>query len=162
MLLYWKIEASKRPRWNTELTIKTWPRKFDRVSSWRDFEVYDEAEELIIKATTQWVLIDTNKMGIAKITEEMANEYGIVEKSVFKEEPTGRLKPEEDMQKVYEYTAKRRDIDSNHHVNNVNYLEFAYDAFPKELNIDFKNVEIYYKKQIKLRRNSIYLFQECE
>lgn len=43
MLLYWKVKTFKRPRWNTELTIKTWPRKFEKVSSWRDFEVYDES-----------------------------------------------------------------------------------------------------------------------
>ena len=41
MLLYWKIKTFKRPCWDTELTVKTWARKFEKVSSWRDFEVYD-------------------------------------------------------------------------------------------------------------------------
>jgi len=45
MLLNWKIKIIKRPRWNTELTVKTWPRKFERVSSWRDFEVYERKSE---------------------------------------------------------------------------------------------------------------------
>lgn len=112
-----------------------------------------KAGELIIIATTEWVLIDVKKQGIAKITEKMANEYQIVPKSVFEEEIKGKLKPEENMTKMHEYTARRRDIDANHHVNNVNYLEFAYDAFPKDLKVDFNNIEIYYKKQIKLRRN---------
>lgn len=158
MLLYWKIKTVKRPHWNEELTVKTWARKFEKVSSWRDFEVYDENGELIVIGTTEWVLIDAKKQRIAKITEDMVNEYGgMVSKSVFKEDIDGKLKPEEGIEKVYEYTAGRRDIDVNHHVNNVNYLEFAYDAFPKNLNTDFANIEIYYKKQIKLRRNSINL-----
>ena len=157
MLLYWKIKVLKRPGWNKELTIKTWPRKFEKVSSWRDFEVYDDKGNLAIIATTQWVLIDVKREGIAKITEEMANQYGVVEKSVFEEELKGRLKPDENVEKIYEYTAKRKDIDANHHVNNVNYLELAYDAFPKEINLDFSDFEIYYKKQIKLRRNCSYM-----
>lgn len=157
MLLYWKIKTIKRPRWNEELKVKTWARKFEKVSSWRDFEVYDEKGELIIIGTTEWVLIDAKQEKIAKITEQMKDEYGLISKSVFDEEINGRLKIEDDMEKMYEYTARRRDIDANHHVNNVNYLEFAYDAFPKKLKTDFTNIEIYYKKQIKLRRNSIYL-----
>lgn len=54
------------------------------------------------------------------------------------------------MKKIYDYTAMRRDLDANHHVNNVNYLELAYEAFPKEVSLDFSNIEICYKKQIKL------------
>lgn len=108
---------------------------------------------LIIIATTEWVLIDVKKGTIAKITEKMANEYEIVPKSVFEEEIKGRLKPEENMIKTHEYTARRGDIDANHHVNNVNYLEFAYDVFPEDIKVDFGNIEIYYKKQIKLRRS---------
>jgi len=83
----------------------------------------------------------------------MANEYGIVNKSVFDEEKCTKLKETENMKKVYEYTAKRRDIDSNDHVNNLVYLEFAYDAFPENVELNFDNVEIYYKKQIKFRRD---------
>lgn len=157
MLLYWKIKTIKRPHWNTELMVKTWARKFEKVSSWRDFEVYDNDGNLILIGTTQWVLIDVKRQSIAKITDKMHEEYGIFEKSVFEDEVSGKLQLEDKMEKVYEYTPTRRDIDSNHHVNNVNYLEIAYDAFTTGMNLDFENLEIYYKKQIKLRRNSMCL-----
>ncbi len=151
MLLFWKVKFFKRPIWNTDLVIKTWARSFNRISSWRDFEVYDSNGEKIAIATTEWVLIDALKNGIGRITEELMNSYGIVEKSVFEEEPTGKLKEEENMKEVYKYTAKRRDIDVNHHVNNANYLDIAYEAFPNDVEIDnFENIEIYYKKQIKI------------
>lgn len=154
MLLYWKIKVINRPRWNSELTVKTWPRAFEKVSSWRDFEVYDQAGNLVVIATTQWVLIDVRSQKVSRITETMQEEYGIEPKSVFEEELTGRLKPEENAKKITEYTAVKRDIDANHHVNNANYLDIAYDILPEDLSTNFENLEIYYKKQIKLRRNS--------
>lgn len=157
MLLYWKIRTFKRPCWNTELIVKTWPRAFEKVSSWRDFEMYDNEGNLLVIGSTQWALIDAKELRLAKITEEMANEYGMIDKAVFEEEITGKLKPDENARKLGEYTARRRDIDTNHHVNNINYLEFAYDIFPENVDVDFNNLEIYYKKQIKLRRNSIYV-----
>jgi len=48
MLLNWKIEVFRRPNWDAEVTVKTWPRKFEKVSSWRDFEVYDKDGNLIV------------------------------------------------------------------------------------------------------------------
>ena len=161
MLLYWKLKIYKRPCWKTELTVKTWPREFSRISSWRDFEVYDEIGTKIAIATTEWVLIDAKKQTVGRLTQEMANEYGMVEKSVFEERPLGKLKQEENIQKIYEYTAKRRDIDVNHHVNNVNYLEIAYEALPENISINFSNIEIYYKKQIKFKETvSVYYLEE--
>lgn len=150
MLLYWKIQTYKRPCWDTEVIVRTWARKFEKISSWRDFEVYDKEGNLICIATTQWVLIDVKKQKPAIITQEMAEKYGLNEKSVFQEPPKGKLKEEENMQKSYEYIASRRDIDANHHVNNVIYLEIAYNALPQDIKMDFENVEIYYKKQIKI------------
>ena len=107
------------------------------------------------------LLIDVKKQRPAKITDEMAQKYKLFEKSVFEEEPKGKLSEQENMQKIYEYIAVRRDIDANHHVNNVVYLELAYNALPQDIKMDLKNVEIYYKKQIKIGEEiSIYAKQE--
>lgn len=106
---------------------------------------------LILKGTSEWVLIDAKKQRVAKITEKMKDEYGVVSEAVFNEEINGKIIAPDDMEKVYEYKSTRRDIDANHHVNNVSYLDLAYDAFPEDVNIDFRSFEIYYKKQIKLR-----------
>lgn len=150
MVLYWKIKMFERPRWDTNLLVKTWPRKFSKVSSWRDFEIFTEDGEKIGIVSSEWVLIDTRKFGIGRITDKLVEDYGMVDKSAFDEEISGKLKESENSEKIYEYTASRRDIDTNHHVYNVNYLDISYDALPKEVGTTFDNIEIYYKKQIKL------------
>lgn len=149
MLLYWKIKVIERPGWNTEVTVKTWPRKFEKVSSWRDFEVYDEKNNLIVFATTEWVLINIENMGIAKITEDMKEGYGLVNKSAFEEDVKAKLQEDDESNLAYEYKVRRSDIDSNGHVNNVVYVDLAYNAMPEDIALDFQNVEIYYKKQVK-------------
>ena len=149
MILYWKVKIIKRPKWKTELKIKTWPSEFNRVLTWREFEVYDKEEKIAV-ASTQWVAIDLRDANIIKITDEMINKYGLVESKAFDKKLNGRIKEPEDMKKTYEYTTTRRDIDTNDHVNNVIYLEFAYNALPKDISINFDNIEIYYKKQIKI------------
>ena len=149
MVLYWKIKLLKRPHWDTEITVKTWPRKFSKVSSWRDYEIYTQDGEKIGMAASEWVLIDT---------EKMIEDYGMVDKQAFEEEITGKLKEPESPEKVYEYTASKRDIDTNHHVYNVNYLELAYNALPEEACKNYDSIEIYYKKQIKLGDTVLFFY----
>ena len=50
------------------------------------------------------------------------------------------------------YKVQRRDIDTNKHVNNLIYLDYAYEALPSEIyeNYNFSNIEIMYKHEAKL------------
>lgn len=151
ILLHWKIEFLLRPSWNSELIIKTWARAFSKISSNRDFYVYDTNNNLVAKATSKWVLIDFEKHTIAKITDEIASAFGENNVSVFDTEVNDKEQEPQNSNFVYAYQIKKRDIDTNHHVNNLYYLDFAYDALPSEFwNKDFDNIEIIYKKQIKL------------
>ena len=151
MLLDWKVKTFLTPCWNTTLTIKTWPRNFTRISSQRDFEVYGDNNELVAIASSRWVLINSITGSISKITPEMISAYGNgFEKSVFDSSVNDKEHEPTNANFVYNYTIKRRDLDTNHHVNNLYYLDYAYDALPQDCyNQEFDNIEIIYKQQIK-------------
>ena len=151
MLLDWKVQFFLKPSWNSYLIIKTWARSFSKISSNRDFSVYDINNNLVAKATSKWVLVDSEKHTPIRITEEIRNTFGEYNSSVFDTEVNDKEKEPESSYFVYDYQIKRRDIDTNHHVNNLYYLDFAYDALPENLcEVYFDNIEIIYKKQIKL------------
>ncbi len=164
ILLNWKLQVFSRPVWNTKLKINTWSSKHTLIAFYRDFEILDENNNLIAIATSKWVLFDFNKNGIAKITKEMEDRYTHVDKHVFDGPMDEKLRESENSKFISEYTVCRRDIDTNHHVNNLNYLDFAYEAIPEDIffNNDFKNVEIMYKHQAKLGEtlNLFYAKQE--
>lgn len=151
MLLDWKVQFFLKPSWNSYLIIKTWARSFSKISSNRDFSVYDINNNLVAKATSKWVLVDSEKHTPIRITEEICNAFGEYNSSVFDTEVNDKEKEHQNSKFIYDYQIKRRDIDTNHHVNNLYYLDFAYDALPKDfLEVSFDNIEIIYKKQIKL------------
>ena len=152
-LLYWKIKIFDKPKWNTKLHIKTWARKLEKVSSFRDFEVYDNNEKLIAIASSKWALLDVNTNSVSRIPECMNEEYGTIEDSVFDTPIDAKIKESENAKLTYEYTIQRRDIDTNHHVNNLYYLDFALQALPEDVYYcnDFTEIEILYKKQLKVK-----------
>ena len=152
ILLNWKLQVFTRPIWNAKLKISTWSSKHTLVAFYRDFEVLDENNNLVAIATSKWLLFDFNKNSIVKLNSEVVARYTHVDRHVFDVPMLEKLKEPENSKLVSEYTVSRRDIDTNHHVNNLNYLDFAYEALPDDVffNCDFKNIEIMYKHEAKL------------
>lgn len=152
ILLNWKLKVFSRPKTNTNLLIKTWTREKTPLFVYRDFEVYDDNYNLVAIATTKWVLFNVNTKSISRVTPGINEKYIQVDKKVFPENFNEKLKEPLDSSFVSDYAVQRRDIDTNHHVNNLCYLDYAYEALPLDVfkNTSFSNVEIMYKHQATL------------
>ena len=166
ILLNCKLQVFSRPTWNAKLKINTWSSNQNLLSFYRDFEVFDENNTLVAIATSKWVLFDIKKGSLVKINDDIKSRYKHLDKHVFTDKINEKLKEPESSSLSYEYTVCRRDIDTNHHVNNLNYLDFAYEALPDNLffGSEFSNVEIMYKTEAKLgdKLNLFYAKNEDE
>lgn len=151
ILLDWKLQVFSRPSWRDKIHIKTWPSKTELASCYRDFEVFNEAGERICIATSKWVLFNIDTHKINRFTSEFKKAFSPVCRRVFDEE-IEKLEEPNHFDLKTNYTILRRDIDTNYHANNLNYLCFAYEALPQEVfeNANFQNVDIMYKKQCLL------------
>ena len=152
LLLNWKVQILSYPRSNELITINTWPRIFDKLYSYRDFEVFDSSNNLIAVASSKWFAIDTETKKIRKLTPEISEAYGNqVSKSVFDEPFKEKLKLPEDLKLNFKYQIQRRDIDTNGHVNNLNYIDYALESLDEKVydTTTFNNLIIEYKKEIK-------------
>jgi len=153
LLLDWKVQVISYPNSNETLTVKTWPRVFDKLYSYRDFEVFDENNNLIAIASSKWFAIDTENKKIRKLTPEITEAYGEpVTKCVFENAFNEKVKIPENLKLNFNYQIQRRDIDTNGHVNNLNYIDYALETLDEEIynSNNFNNLEVIYKKEIKL------------
>lgn len=165
LLLNWKIEIKSYPILNDTITVKTWPRIFDKLYSYRDFEVYDENNNLIAIASSKWFAIDTENKKIRKLTPEITKAYGgTTQKEVFKSTFDEKIKVPEELKLNFNYTIQRRDLDTNKHVNNLHYIDYALETLDEDIfnHTTFNNIEIIYKKEIKLKEyiNCYYSFED--
>lgn len=153
ILLDWKVQVIKRPKYGQILDIHTWSRYIIKCYAYRDFEVYNEEGELCIIASSKWLLIDNEKGKIAKVEQEMADKYqSEPDKSVFNEVEIEKLKSPKKFKNSIIYQTKRKDIDIIGHMHNLYYLNLAYEALPEEVyeQRPFDKIQIMYKKEIKL------------
>lgn len=151
ILLDWKLEIINRPKYGQELTIKTWGRDINKVFSYRDFEIYNENNDLCVIATSKWAVIDVRYKKLAKLTDEIMKKYQVEDKRLFKEKDIKRISIPENFERSIDYTVTRKDIDLNGHMHNLYYIDLAYEALPEEVyeKRPFDNVVINYKKEIK-------------
>lgn len=152
VLLDWKVKVIKRPQYGQKLDVRTWGRTMKRTYTYRDFEIYDEENNLCVIATSKWAIIDIQRGRVARITEDIHEKYQIEDKNVFNEEELNKIRPTEKYSSEISYKVSRRDIDINGHMHNLYYLDLAYEALPEEIyeQRPFDNFRIQYKKEVKL------------
>lgn len=157
IILNWRVKIFSRPSCKDKIIIKTWIRGFDKIYSFREFEIYDDKNNLIAIASSKWVLKNHATKSIVRISPDIISAYDCVNKSVFDDEINSKIKAPEVFDSNFEYVIQRRDIDTNHHVNNLYYIDFAYETLPDEVynNYVFENVEVFYKKEIKYKEKII-------
>lgn len=146
VLLHWKMKVLKRIKYGDAIHVKTWSRGAIRACCYRDYEIYNQKGELCTIATSKWTLIHLEK-GLMRFTDELVEKYQTEPKQVFEDFNFEKLKEPEVSRLTFSYQVQRRDIDVNHHMHNLCYLDLAYEALPKEIyeTNSFQNIEIMYK-----------------
>ena len=164
ILLNWKVKIFKRPKYNDTIYIKTWARGSTKISTYRDYEIYDKDNNLLIIATSKWAIINIDTKSLEKLSDELIKAYEEENKLVFNEEKIPKLiEPKSYQSKTYQKIL-RSQIDVNEHVHNLYYLDFANESLPEDVYkmSECNNIEIMYKKQIKYGQDIVCLYSKEE
>lgn len=152
LILNWKIQVFDRPKYQDVLNINTWVNKVEKCYLWREFEVYCN-KKLVTKASSKWVLINVDSKRITKVLPEVIEKYNANGKSIFDEKMEEKLKEPEYLELTYKDTIERSKIDTNNHLNNLYYLDYAMESLPEDIyqEANFNNIEIMYKIAVKYK-----------
>ena len=130
---YWliretEIEYLKPSQYGDTLLIKTWVMDFHRVRSRRAYEIrLHGSDEIVAKASTDWVFLESSSNRPAKIPTE-------IKKAFFPEGPPETFPVLEKFPQpppppkgkfTMNLTAAWHDLDPVQHVNNANYLKYT-------------------------------------
>ncbi len=150
MLNRWKVIFYKYPMALDKIIIETWSSGIDRFYASREFKILDENSEVLVKATTQWIFLDTVRKRPIRVPYELIEIYGTEEEKNFHEYFDFR----NSFETVYgmDFHVRRSDIDYNNHVNNVKYLNWMLEVVPDTVydHYSLYELDIQYKKEIKL------------
>lgn len=168
IILEWEIKVLKRPKYGELLNVNTWGRtsqsKLSKAFTYRDFEMYDQDNNLLVIGSSKWALLNVKERKPIIITDEIMEKYNPIEKSVFNETQIAKIKAPEEYDLIYNYQVLRKDVDFNNHMHNLYYLDLAYETLPEEVYLKrpFNEIRISYKKEITLNEKLICKYKQVE
>lgn len=142
VLSSWEIQVSRYPVMGEEITVSTWPYYFKGFYGYRNFLVEAADGEVLARANSVWVFMDTARMRPVRISEEMIAAY----REEITEELAGewhdrKIAMPESGEKKESVRVARFHIDTNHHMNNGKYVVTAEEFLPEDFEVGGLRVE---------------------
>lgn len=143
LLSSWQIVIDRRPKLNERIGIATAPYDFRGFLGYRNFTMTGADDTVIVRAASIWTLVDTQKGCPVRPAQEMQDGYELAPKLEMAYAPR-KIALLGDGEEREHFTVRRYQIDSNHHMNNVEYVRLAMETLPKQAEI--REVRAEYKK----------------
>ncbi|GMO23155.1 MAG: hypothetical protein Ta2B_02260 [Termitinemataceae bacterium] len=144
------VVVDKRPMFGQTVKASTWPRGPEKLFMLRDYLIKDKSEEVVVRARSRWLLLDTEKrrpLRPSALPIPVPLNDGC-DALICDYVPAKR----EGLQKVMERTAVYSDLDFNGHVNNSRYIQWVQDAVDPKLieDADKMRIDINYVSEIRI------------
>ncbi len=141
----------------SKVKIKTYPLKNNLMEYPRDYEIYNEKDELIIKGRSIWMVYDFVKKSIATPHLEIYDEGRV---GVFNERLKRLPKPIKSSEHyIKDIVVRKSLLDHNMHLNNSHCVDLFLDLFNPDKETKIKSFHVEYVSQCYLNdRLSVYKY----
>ena len=141
------LRIFRAPLWGETLHAVTWPSDARGRFAIRDFEIRDKKNLPVAAATGSFMLLDFVQKKTVSIEENLPA-YPVVSARAVADsfEPLPGLE-RVDFQRPFH--VRMHDLDINHHVNNIYYVEWAIESLPMDFvqNCRIARIEVAYRGQ---------------
>jgi acyl-ACP thioesterase len=150
---YWvlsnlRVEIARLPKWNEEITIRTWPSGYTRLVASREFVAKDRDNRDLFLAGSEWMVLDKQRSRPKNLFHLDLSLPKIGTKAL--QEKLSRLEPHDGGVPVRRLRVPHSSIDLNGHVNNTEYIRWGIDALGGELKArgDIRCVQATYLSEV--------------
>ena len=147
VLSAWQICMDKMPKFMDKVIIQTWSYGIKMALGFRNFALLDENKNILARANSLWVYIDTETGKPIKPPAEAVTAYGSLPKLEMDYAPRKITLPD-NMHNAGDFEVKYYFIDTNNHMNNEKYILAATEHIPADMAVTEIRAE--YKKQAML------------
>lgn len=142
-LASWQIVIEELPQLGDTVTVETWPYNFKGFYGERNFRMLSDKGETLAGAASMWVYLDVGSGHPCRVDEDVLSAYEMEEAL-----PLGPISRKIPMPGTGEerdsFMVMRSHLDTNHHVNNGQYILMAEEYLPEDFKV--KQIRVEYRK----------------
>lgn len=141
-----RYESVSDPRMFEKITVKTWPHAPQRLSFIRDYTISGEDGRLLVKGSSEWVLISLSRRRLVR----MENPYPLTDFCADQSFPEGflRLPRPTGEGGTLSFLPRFSDLDVNGHVNNIRYTDYAMQIWHPDENTPVRTMQIEFHREV--------------
>jgi acyl-ACP thioesterase len=135
------VLMERRPRLDEIITVRSWPRSWEKLFALRDYDIQDEAGRTAVRGRSGWLIVDIEKRKPLRpqaLVETLPPNEGLNALPG----GTGALEIRQNLGKTGERKAVYSDIDYNGHVNNVRYVQWMADVLKTRIITEASSIQI--------------------
>ena len=142
------VKMHRYPMFGETISITTQPVGFKKFYGLRKYVIKDEDGNVIGEGSALFFLIDLEKRRPMRIQDEQYAFYG-VDGDLDYDISMDKIEKCDEEQYHKQFDIRYSDIDSNNHVNNVKYFEWAIEAVPQEVitNYVLRRIKVIFEKE---------------
>ncbi|MBQ8686864.1 MAG: hypothetical protein IJ517_03840 [Alphaproteobacteria bacterium] len=147
VVTHYIVDIVELPVEGEELTFSTWPSCQDALRATRDFEIHGADGRLMVRATSQWILIDLTRRRPLPLANHLSPDVVVPQRAygcAFEKFP------DFESNKTHIMKCRFDDIDVNQHINNAVYAVWATESVGYKYRNEhkLKAIRLNYKKEI--------------
>lgn len=143
----WQIVVKEYPKVAEKITLGTWPYEFNRFFGSRNFIMYGEDGRVLAYANSLWTYLNSETGRPARVDDEILHLYTLEPKYEM-EYAERKISLPDTMENQKQFPVEVYHLDTNHHVNNGQYVKMAGAYLPQGFHIVQMRAE--YKKSALL------------
>ena len=148
VLSSWQVIIHRLPKFGEKVLVGTWPYHFTQLSGDRNFVLQNEQGETLVVANSFWVFTDILNGRPSKLDPDYVRMYPM-EPAYPMEYAPRKIPIPSDYTKEAPFIVTKHHLDSNHHVNNAQYIRMAEDYLPEDFPVGEIRAE--YRLQARLQ-----------
>lgn len=142
-----------------KVIVKTWPLPPHRLNYKREYCITDENGVVLIKGSSEWMVIDSNERKLISVPDLYPLESFCP--TVMFAEKSGKVRDFDTQNPPFPVETSFCDIDVNGHVNNTKYADFVLNAISQKEKEEFCEFQIDYRKEVlEGARLDVYFLRE--
>lgn len=148
----WQIDFLEEIKLEDEIQVGTWPYGNKGIYAYRNFYITTPDGKPLVKTNSLWIYVNTETGMPERVLPEEIDPYG-KEPKLDMEYLERKIKVEGEEQEQEPFSVRKYHIDTNNHVDNSWYLQFAMEYLPdnfeeancriKRLRAEYKNSAVY-------------------
>lgn len=137
----WQIIIDRYPTLGQEIAVGTWPYDFKGIYGSRNFFIRDMEGNYMVRANSLWFLFDLDAQRPARVTAEDIAGYDQQKERIPMEYAPRKIAVPDEYAEGQPVVVGKHHLDTNHHVNNAQYVEIAREFLPDDFLIGELRVE---------------------